>query len=83
VEVLTPDQVHRAASGMAYLGLAEASRVLLETLAASVRFGASEGLEIASSERYWAVLPDDSTLAARFEQVFAERPQDFAAPSEP
>lgn len=67
---------------MAYLGLEEVSRVLLQTLEASVRFGASEELELASNERYWAVLPDDSTLAVRFEQVFAERHQDFASPSD-
>lgn len=83
LEVLTPDQVRRAASGLEYLGLAQASRVLLETLEASIRFGDSEELEVQSNERYWAVVPDDSTLAARFEQVFAERPEDFASPGNP
>ncbi len=79
LELLDPNQVQRAASGMEYFGLAQASCVLLETLETLNRLGGSEKLEAEANARYWAVLADDTTLAERFEQVFVKHPGDFAS----
>jgi hypothetical protein len=39
--------------------------------------GDPDDAEDAANERYWAVIPDDDAISARFEAVFASSPGDF------
>ena len=74
VEVLSDEEVEAAVGGFQYLGL----RAIAELLC-RVRPGEwSEATEEEANREYWAVLPDDAALIARFGQRFRDRRTDFA-----
>lgn len=84
VDVHSADETGQAVAGFRYFGLEDAAEVVDWVAHQSVRIDrmaaldAAERLEREADQRYAAAVPDDSTLAARFEQVFRERPEAFA-----
>lgn len=84
IENHSRDQIERAIAGYRYFGLDDAAAVVesVARRAASIDLDAdddaAERLEVDADESYAAVVPDDSTLAASFEQLYERRPEAFS-----
>jgi hypothetical protein len=84
VENHSHDQIERAIAGYRHFGLDDAAAVVesVARRAESLHLGAdddaAERLEVDADESYAAVVPDDSTLAASFEQLYGRRPEAFS-----
>lgn len=80
VENHSPDELEQAVAGYRYFGLEDAAAVVesVARRAAAIDPDVAERLEAEADDRYAAVVPDDSTLAARFEQLFRQKPEAFA-----
>jgi len=84
VENHSQDQIERAIAGYRYFGLDDAAAVVesVARRAASIDLDtdgdATERLEADADESYEAAVPDDSTLAASFEQLYERRPEAFS-----
>ncbi len=75
---LDPIELDDAIDGYRYIGLDGAADVTF-SLRQEVDLRAHEdGFEGEADSRYASVVPDDATLAAAFEQLFRDRPGDFA-----
>lgn len=78
------EELEEAAAGYRYFGLGDAAEVVESVVrrAAAIDLDvdpdAAERLEAEADDRYAAVIPDDSTLADRFERLFRQRPEAFA-----
>ena len=71
-ETLSPDQLAAAGDAYAFFGLPKVAEVLCAPPDAS-----DDECEQADRD-YWQLVPDDATLVARFEAVFAESRDLFA-----
>jgi hypothetical protein len=79
IERHSHEEIEEALSGFRYFGLDDAAAVVVSIAeqAAGVDID-TEQLEAEANDRYAVAVPDDETLAARFERVFRERRDDFA-----
>jgi hypothetical protein len=84
VENHSQGQIEQAIAGYRYFGLDDAAAVVesVARRAASLDLDAdddsAERLEVHADESYAAVVPDDATLAASFEQLYEQRPEAFS-----
>jgi hypothetical protein len=77
VEVAGEVEVQAAAAGFEYFGLHAIGEVLLRVQSDPRLRELSEATEEEANRLYWAVLPDDGELVARFERKFRNEPADF------
>lgn len=79
VERHSKEEIDQAVAGFRYFGHDDAAAVVVSIAqqVAGVDIDA-EQLEAEANDRYAVAVPDDETLAARFEQVFRERRDAFA-----
>ena len=70
-------EVQAAAAGFEYFGLSSIAEVLRRVQHDPKLREWSDATEEEANRLYWAVLPDDGGLAARFEQVFRDKPTEF------
>ena len=83
IERLSRDEIDQAVSGFRYFGLNDAAAIVVSITQRVDRLDvadldAGEQLEAEADDRYAEAVPDDSTLATRFEQAFRQRPDAFA-----
>jgi Domain of unknown function (DUF4375) len=78
VESLDEDQLVAAKEGFRYLGLPDVASLLVEARAIFPAGKESEEHEFEFNKRYYALIPDDSTLTALFEAVLLAKPWAFA-----
>lgn len=75
---MAPPEISAAAEGYAFLGLhgvASFIRGAADNAVLSTRTGATEA---AADKHYAEMIPDDSYLVARFEELYRQRPEQFA-----
>lgn len=77
VEVVGEQEVQAAVAGFEYFGLHSIGEVLRRVQHAPKLQEWSDATEEEANRLYWAVLPDDSELVARFERKFRDNPADF------
>ncbi|MGE0145136.1 MAG: hypothetical protein AB7T19_17765, partial [Planctomycetota bacterium] len=78
IECVEPGDLVAAADGLAFLGLGETSDFYRGASADPVPTTWDDDTEVAESDRYADLIPDDSHPVAEFRQVYRERPELFA-----
>ena len=79
LECVQPTEVRAAADGYAFFGFDDIAAFFRGTDHDPVLSTCNDETEDAANRRYWDIIPDDSVLLARFEDVFRHRPDQFAA----
>jgi hypothetical protein len=77
VRTLSEVQIQTAAAGFEYFGLRAIGDVLRRVQHDPKLRDWSDATEEEANRLYWAALPDDGELVARFEQRFRDNPTDF------
>lgn len=77
VQAVGEVEVQAAAAGFEYFGLRAIAEVLQRVRDDPKLRVWSDATEEEANRLYWAVLPDDGELVARFEQRFRDKPTDF------
>lgn len=77
VQAVDEGEVEAAAAGFEYFGLRAIADVLRRVQHDPTLREWSDATEEEANCLYWAVLPDDGELVARFERTFRETPADF------
>jgi hypothetical protein len=78
VQAVSETEVQAAAAGFDYFELRAIGEVLRRVQHDPKLREWSDATEEAANRLYWAVLPDDGELIARFERRFRDKPTDFA-----
>jgi len=72
------NEMTAAVAGFLYFGLPEVVSLLAEAMELFLVGEELEEHEVALDKRYWALVPSDSSLFARFEAVLLANPSAFA-----
>jgi hypothetical protein len=83
VQAVGKDEVQAAAAGFEYFGLRAIGEVLRRVQHDPRLREWSDATEEEANRLYWALLPDDGELVARFERRFLDKPADFAPVDDP
>jgi hypothetical protein len=78
LECVQPTELRAAADGYAFFGFDDIAAFFRGADHDPVLSTRNDETEDAANRRYWALIPDDSALLARFENVFRQRPDQFA-----
>ena len=78
IECVEPTELVAAVDGYAFFGFDEVAEFFRGASAVPVLSTWNDDTEVTANRRYWDMVPDDSHLVARFEEVFRERPEQFA-----
>jgi hypothetical protein len=78
IECVVPGELVAAADGFAFFGFEAVAEFLRGASTDPVLTTWDEDTEAAANHRYTELIPDDSRLADRFEEVFRDRPEQFA-----
>lgn len=74
IECLEPHELAAAADGYAFFGFDDVAEFFRGASADPVLSTWNDDTEVVANRRYTEMVPDDSHLVARFEEVFRERP---------
>ena len=80
IECIEPAALAAAADGYAFFGLDAVAEFFRGASADPLLSVWDDDTEISANRRYAEMVPDDSRLVARFEEVFRERPDQFVVP---
>jgi hypothetical protein len=78
IECVEPAELAAAAGGYAFFGFEDVAEFFRGASADPVLSTWGDDTEVVANRRYAAMVPDDSHLFARFEEVFREQPDYFA-----
>lgn len=78
IECVEPTDLLAAADGYAFFGLRDVADFFLAATTDPVLSKWTDETEVAANRRYAEMIPDDSHLFARFQEVLRERTDEFA-----
>ncbi len=78
LELFGSDRLEGAELGYRFFGLEDVADLLNEAKSISKTGDDLDLWEAELDRRYGAIVPDDSTLVARFEMIFRRNPSEFA-----
>ena len=79
IECVESVELAAAADGYAFFGVDDVAEFFRGASADPVLSTWNDDTEVVANRRYAEMVPDDSHLVARFEEVFRARPEQFAA----
>jgi hypothetical protein len=85
VEGLEAEELARAIAGYRFFGLDEVADLVADVARQAADLDpsdldAADQLEVRSNERFYALVPDDDSVAGAFQAHFREHPEDYAPP---